>query len=437
MPKLLSPSSLSAAFPLVVSLAIVPPVSAQSSTSVGGLEIDASLTLEVIYANRLSGEEGVPAGFGHAHADHGHGHDHDHGHEHGHGGDGGHGHSHALEDGFNAGHSEIALYARNDLLEGVAIIGFDDQDVEVEEMYLATRALPAGLRIKAGKFLSDIGYANRRHPHDWSFVERPLVNQYLFGDHGLLDTGVQVTLTPATSNYLNFGVELLQGDGEGIDRYDEGALSSRDSGPRLITAFAKFGPDLGDSHALLAGLSAGVASQYARVDSHGAHNHYIEGDAWFAGVDLMYRYDAGRAYGLGNWRVGGEYYYTERDVEAGGSNRARWLSFTERQDGAYVEAVYGFAPRWETGLRAEALGWNNDIVKFHPRALGAEDASYRYAAQVTWRPRETIFLRGQVTHEDYAGVRAHGGESGIDQHDSWMFMLQLNALFGSHPAHRF
>lgn len=429
MPKARPMLSRSVMFTLMLSASLAASAFAQSSTSVGGVDIDASLTIDVIYANRFSGHEGAPAGFGHDHG-HTHGHTHDHGHD-------DHDHSHALEDGFNLGHSEIALHARNDLLEGVAIIAFDDQDIELEELYLVTRALPAGLRLKAGKFLSDIGYVNSRHPHDWSFVERPLVNQYLLGDHGLLDTGIQLSYTPATATYWNLGIELFQGDGEGIDRFDAGALSSRDSGPRLLTGFVKLGPDLGDSHAILGGVSGAVASQYARVDAHGQHHHYVEGDAWLVGADLMYRYDAGRIYGQGNWRVGGEYYYTQRDVKAGGSNRARWISLTERQDGAYLEAVYGFAPRWETGLRAEALGWSNEVVKFHPRASGREDASYRYAAQVTWRPRETIFLRGQVTLEDYAGVRAHGAESGFDQHDSWMFMLQFNALFGRHPAHRF
>ncbi|HNR62323.1 MAG TPA: TonB-dependent receptor [Thauera sp.] len=422
MHNILRPAALA---PLALALfAAAPlPVQAQSSLKLGEVELDASLTLDGIFARRYSGKEGTPAGFGHAHGDEDHGHHH--------------GHSHALENGFNAGHSEIGLRARTDLFDGVLTIGFDDEDVKVEEAYLVTRALPAGLRVKAGKFLSDIGYVNSRHPHDWSFVERPLVNQYLFGDHGLLERGVQLSYTLPTRSFAMLGVEVLQGNGEGMDRYDDGALSARKSGPRLLTAFAKFGPDLGDRHALQAGVSGGTSRQNVRVDAHGDHTHYIDGDAWFAGADLMYRYDAGRSHGEGNWRIGGEYYYVERDVGAGGGNRARWLNYTEKQDGAYIEAVYGFAPRWEAGVRAEALGLNNKVVKFHPRALGEEDSSYRYSAQVTWRARETVFVRAQLTREDFAGQRAHGSEAAVAQDGSWMFMLQLNALFGSHPAHRF
>lgn len=311
-------------------IALAPTAGAQSLIQQEGLQLDLSLTLDGIYQNRLSGKEREPAGFGHAHHE---GHDH------------GHGHAHGLEEGFNAGHSELAIRARTDLVDGVLTVGFNDKDVEVEEAYLSTRALPAGLRLKAGKFLSDIGYVNSRHSHDWDFIERPLVNQHLFGEHGLQETGVQLSLTPATGNYMNFGLEVLQGNGEGINRQDEGTFHETRSGPRLVTAFAKFGPDLGPSDALQIGVSAGKSRQYSRVDDHGDHKHTLEGDTWFGGVDLMYRHESGKAYGEGNWRIGGEYYYTQRSVNARGWSEARgWrqnpADFTERQDGLYLEAVY-------------------------------------------------------------------------------------------------
>lgn len=396
---------------------VAPPAHAQSA-SIAGIDFDVSLTLDGFLHKRSPREPGEPAGFGHGHDDHDHAHHH--------------GHSHALENGFNAGHSEIALRARSDLLDGMLMIGFDDEDVAVEEAYLVTRALPAGLRLKAGKFLSDIGYMNSRHSHDWDFVERPLVNQHLFGDHGLQETGVQLSVTPATRHYTHFGVELLQGNGEGLNRFDAGRYGRTRSGPRVITAFAKFGPELGPQDALQLGVSGGGARQYARVDDHGDHRHSLDGDAWFVGVDAMYRHESGQAYGVGNWRVGGEYYYTRREVDARAWSPAQgWRrspgSYSESQDGFYLEAVYGIAPRWQVGARAEALGLSNRVVAFHPTAAVSEDTSWRYALQATWRPRETVFLRGQLTHEDFAGADKRG----------WAFTLQLNALFGSHPAHRF
>lgn len=435
---------LSKSFPLAaltLALAAQQPLAAEESMfSVGGVDLDFSLTLDGVYYDRFSGEENEPAGFGHGHA----GHDHE-GHDHG-----GHGHKHGFDEGFNLGHSEISMRARTNLFDGVVNVAFDDQDIHVEEAYLQTRALPAGLRVKAGKFLSDIGYINSRHPHEWDFIERPLVNRYLFGDHGLHETGAQLTYVLPTSTYMVVGTELLQGNGAGLNAWTDEAYHDKDSGPRLWTAFLKAGPELPAGHALQLGTSWGLSRQYARLDDHGAHKHTVEGDAWFGGLDAMYRHESGRPYGHGNWRVGGEYYYVHRSVNARGySHDHGWRKnpndFSEKQDGFYAEAVYGIAPRWEVGVRAEALGLTNDVLAFHPTGVVEQPTSYRYALQATWKIRETMFLRAQVTHEDYGmphDPHAHEEDHHEDHHhgpdgSSWAFMLQFNALFGSHPAHRF
>lgn len=412
------------------------PVSAQSVTVPElDMAVDVSLILEGVYYNRFSKGNEEPAGFSA-----GHGHGDEHGHD---------GHEHGFEQGFNMGHSELALQARlGDLLDGTVLLGFDEHDVEVEEAFLTTRALPAGLQLKAGKFLSDIGYMNSKHGHDWDFVDRPLLNQYLFGDHGLQDTGVQLNWLAPTQGYTRLGVELLQGEQDNAlsSFADELPVSER-SGPRVMTAFAKFGPDLGARHALMYGVSGGYVSQIGRIDDHGAHAHGLEGDAWFAGVDAVYKYDAGQSYGKGNWSLAGEYFSMSRDlseyVEHGHGDHAHWEkrdSYRERQDGLYLQAVYGFAPRWEFGLRAEALGLTNKVVGSHPTAVESLDASYRQSAQLTFRPVEPVFLRAQISRVDFAGDghadahdHAHSGvrDSGLE------FMLQVNVALGAHAAHRF
>ncbi|MGO2132716.1 MAG: hypothetical protein ACTH3D_07445 [Halomonas sp.] len=155
-----------------------------ADSAFAGLALSAALTVEGIYHDRFSGEESTPAGFGHGGA-HDHGHNHDD-----------HGHDHGFDEGFNLGHSELMLQGQTSMLEGQAVISLTEDDISLEEIFLATRALPHGLGLKGGKFLSDIGYINSRHPHAWNFIERPLFNEYLFGDHGLLDTGIQLTWSP-------------------------------------------------------------------------------------------------------------------------------------------------------------------------------------------------------------------------------------------------
>ena len=402
--------------------------------------MDISLILEGIYYNEMS--EGIhePAGFDDGH-DHGHGHDHDH--------------DHSFDDGFNLGHNELVFEASlGGLLDGTLMVGFDEDDIEIEEAYLTTRALPAGLQLKAGKFLSEIGYINSRHVHDWDFVDRPLVNEYLFGNHGIQETGVQATWVAPTETYTQLGVELLQGDGT-FARY-EGDIGSYEvpntgdhihsdlsdtSGPRLLTAFAKFGPDLGPDHAAQFGVSGGYTNTWQKATEHGSGLEEWDGDAWFAGLDAVYKYSSGRAYGHGDWRVQGEYFYREIDVDyqrrednttiagnAEGSGKAK-------QDGIYVQGVYGFAPRWEAGLRTEALGLTNDGLPTNEGderdfAVPGFDTSYRHSAQVTFRPVEPVFLRAQLTQNDF--VDDHG-----DRDRGLEFMFQVNVALGAHGAHRF
>ncbi len=110
-------------------------------------------------------EEAAGFGGGHHHED-----------DHAHGG-------HGLERGFNIRELEIGIQATVDpYFDAFAMLTLDnDGGMELEEAYATTRALPAGLQLKFGKFLSDIGYINRQHPHQWHFTDRPLVNQQAAG----------------------------------------------------------------------------------------------------------------------------------------------------------------------------------------------------------------------------------------------------------------
>ncbi|WP_075880791.1 TonB-dependent receptor [Vreelandella massiliensis] len=390
------------------------PEHAENGPKAQAFNLDISLTLEGIYHNRFSGEQHAPAGFGHGgHADHGHD---DHGHE---------GHAHALDDGFNLGHSEVVVQGSTPYLNGTAVISLSEDDVTLEEAYLSTQQLPANLMLKAGKFLSDVGDINSRHPHTWDFVERPLVNQHILGEHGLLDTGMQLTWAPVAN--LQVGTELFQGEGEGFSQFSEGGYEARESGPRVSTLFAKFQPDIGSGKTLNLGASAGYNRQFVRVDDHGHHAHSAEGDNWFAGLDARYQRDGGQPGIQGDWQLGGEYFYTQRNLREHVEHDHHFHSrdaYTEQQDGAYLETTYGIAPRWEMGLRTEALGMSNRVMGTHPTAIVSEDVSWRHSGQVTWRLRDTMFLRAQVTQEDYAS-----------EEESWVGMLQFNATFGGHAGH--
>ena len=128
------------------------------------------------------------------------------------------GHAHgAANNGFNFREAEIAFSATVDpYFDAVSVPGGGRRRRAWSWRRVGSRpgACPMGCRLKAGKFLSDFGYINRQHPHQWDFVDQNLPYLNLLGAHGLQDTGVQVTWLPKLPFYTLIGAELAQGDQE-------------------------------------------------------------------------------------------------------------------------------------------------------------------------------------------------------------------------------
>jgi len=406
---------------------------------------------------------------------------HGHGDEHGHGEEG---HAHgAADNGFNFREAEIAFSATVDpYFDAAMYLAVDgDGEVELEEGYFQTRSLPYGLKVKGGKFLSDFGYINKQHPHQWDFVDQNLPYLNLLGDHGLQDTGLQLTWLPDLPVYTLFGVEALQGDQEIFgftldgDEQAELGLDDTDDGPRLWTAFAKISPDLGEKHALQIGLSYAHNTQHQTAytrefelegDEHGheedheeeEHGHDeghdleqehmhalldggLEGDADLWGIDLVYKYDAGGAYGKGNFKFQAEYLRSIRDTKFRSANIIdeetdeildidSSLIGSKRKfttDGLYAQAIYGFAPRWTAGIRYDVLGLTNEVSGVDSGDFGSSD---RWTLDVTWNLSEFSRLRAQYAHNDIL-VSADERE----RFDA--FYLQFLMSLGTHGAHVF
>ena len=380
-----------------------------------------------------------------------------HGHDHAHGG-----HDHGgPPQGFSLRETEIALSGSiGPYFDGFTYLTVSEGGgVELEEAYLSTRRLPAGLTVKAGRFLSDFGYHNAKHPHQWDFVDQNLAYGNLLGGHGIMDTGVQLAWLTPLPTYLRVGVEALQAEEAGKIGQTVGeetvheTIEADDSnisdgpalkgawketfGPRLYTAFAEWSPDLGFDHALQLGTSLAYAPDHQEL--HGDPDfqnsgeppvHLLDGDAWTAGLEAVYKYDHPADYGAGDLTLQAEYLYQVKDLDIayhqlGGPKVGEKREFT--QDGAYLQGVYGLAPRWEAGLRYDVTGLTNE--KAIPGSTSEWDASDRMTAAVTFHPSEFSQLRLQAARADLA----YGGEN---QSFNQLY-LQYEASLGSHGAHSF
>ncbi|MFZ5724531.1 MAG: hypothetical protein ACOY33_12840 [Pseudomonadota bacterium] len=377
---------------------------------------------------------------------------------HGHHEDDGHGHG-GIEEGLNLREAELVLSATVDsTFDAYANLAFGTDDVELEEAHFTTRTLPAGWQLKGGKFFSAIGYANSRHPHSWEFVDQNLAYLALLGDHGLNDTGVQLTWSPATDSYLQFGTEILQGHeqekfGTGIDRDDFAAeLNALDSttfpssdpdalglpdngrrGPQIYTGFFKFGPDLGTDHALQLGLSYALHKGHQEAHEEGdpvADLFFTDGEAELFGLDAVWKRSATGPQGRGSWSLQAEYLRLETEGRILFHTDAPEIgaAVSGTQDAFYVQGVYGFAPRWQGGLRYDAAGLTNELTE--GGSSTELDDSSRVSVVLTFRPSEFSYLRLQASEADIVD------DSGAGEKFAQV-LLQYNLSLGAHGAHRF
>ena len=350
--------------------------------------------------------------------------------EHGHGG---------LEQGFNLRETELAFTASVDAYFDVqALFAVSEDGIEAEEVFFQTRRLPFGFQLKGGKLLSGIGYANSHHPHQWDFVDQNLAYELLLGGRGLNEKGLQLTWLPKLPFYLKVGAELLQGENEklanhlgdlelpGLAEGDAPRVLSGKSGPRLFTGFVKLGPDLGYSSALQVGASFASSRSHQEVhdeDEDGIPDEVLDGTATLWGLDAVYKSDSPRPWGAGDLVLQAEYLVRKRDLDVLGTTDTAVF----RQDGAYLQAVYGLLPRVQLGARWDVAGLTNERVR--GGAKTEYDSSSRFTAALTFNPTEFSRVRAQYEN---ASIRVDGGK------ESWgRFLLQLQLSLGAHGAHSF
>ena len=103
------------------------------------------------------------------------------------------------------------------------------------------------MNLKAGRFLSGVGYLNGQHSHTWDFVDAPLAYQAFLGGQYKQD-GVQARWLAPLDTFLEVGAEL--GSGRSFPGNDRNK-----NGVNAASVFAHAGDDIGDAASWRAGLS--------------------------------------------------------------------------------------------------------------------------------------------------------------------------------------
>ncbi|MGQ0586852.1 MAG: TonB-dependent receptor [Gammaproteobacteria bacterium] len=334
--------------------------------------------------------------------------------------------------GFSLAETELVMEANvDDQFRGWATIALENEDgetvVAVEEAYVSTLALPAGLGLKAGRFFSDIGYQNRIHSHAWEFVDLPIVYRALLAKQ-LKDDGVQLRWVAPTDLFVELGVEALRGAG-----FPAGG-EERD-GANSWTAFAHFGGDIGIGGAWRLGLShlAADADGRATFDEDSPETFTFTGDSAVSIVDFVFKWAQDGNPARRNFVLNAEYFHRDEDGTVDfddGVNPTVSSDYDGTQRGFYVQSIYQFMPRWRAGLRYDRLEADNTVAN-NPAGefdtLAGDDAATRISAMLDFSNSEFSRIRVQYSRDE----SRPGGEED-DQ-----FFVQYIMSLGSHAAHQF
>lgn len=331
--------------------------------------------------------------------------------------------------GLGLGHSDLSTYGplgRHLEARFTGAVHSADRKVEgeLEEAWLQTRSLPAGLQLRAGRFSSQLGYLNEQHQHSDDFVERPLLYRAFLGGHWF-DDGLRLNWTAPTDLYLRLGAEVFRGK----QLVREAASARR---PGAVVLSAKAGGDLGTSQSWQAGLSLLHNRREAAVEvhaeeegeeageEHGADEHGHAHGAAFSGRRMWIGELAWKWAPEGN-NARQQVRVAYEIAQVRGLNR--FAGSGDRHTAQYLSAVWRFAPTWEVGAR-------HDLLRVRiPHEDHFDNGRLRESAlMLAWKPSHAQTLRVQFT-------RQRNG-AGFEQ-ATRALQLQYVLSFGAHAAHSF
>jgi len=318
--------------------------------------------------------------------------------------------------GFKLQQLELAVGASVDPFARFdANIVLKGDELEIEEAYATTLALPFSLQARAGAFLTRFGRQNEQHPHAWSFTDQPLVYGKVFGGDNNRGLGAELSWLTPLPWFTTISAAVQEAAGGCCARTfaPEETPQLRSPLDLVTTAVVEQFFPLGDDLSLLWGVSAQTAASSA-------------GRAEIAGTDLLLRYAP--VAGHGRWSLDWQTEVIGRarhDVDPLLGALAAAPSPTSAAPlldvGGYTQLVWRIDPQWEIGARFEYVSGVVDDP-LDPDWTGRR---LRTAAQTTFYPSH------------FSRVRL---EASVDQ-PSWLgapifaVMAQLEVLIGAHGAH--
>jgi len=297
--------------------------------------------------------------------------------------------------------------------------------VELEEMFLTTTSLPAGLQAKAGHYFTEFGRSNPTHPHAWEFVDQPFAMTRMFGGDGMRSPGARLSWLAPTPFSLEAVAGVQNAHGETVPSFLGAAGEPQPGGHPRVTGDVGSPADMLWSGRVVAAFDLAPTTVLAPGASGAFGPNGTGGRTRILGGDLTLKWkplanEAG--FPFVSWTS--EYVARRFDAETAVDPDTSTVVPGEilHDAGLYTQVVWGFARGWTVGARHE---WG-DVRGGTPEGDPLRDRRIRDSLALTWYPSEFSKIRLQGSR-DYAG-HLDGPEYAV-----W---LQFEILLGAHGAHK-
>lgn len=255
-----------------------------------------------------------------------------------------------IEFNFNA---YLNPFMRADVFLGVH---GDGGEVEIEQGSITVlRGLPLSLQFTFGKYLLDLGKINTQHPHQWGWLEFPLMHRTMIGGEGARVVGANLsTLQAIGETAVTLSLNAFSGDalGHTHDPGDEHAEDGQteEAPPAEIMYSGRLSAFRSFTDFLAA--EAGASAFYGEIDPADG----LEQTIFAADGKLRWRPDSYRAF---VWVA--EVMASEKDVIHGahvdGESEEDHEVETVNAIGAFTAIDYQFRRRYDAGA---FFDWTQD-----------------------------------------------------------------------------
>jgi len=329
---------------------------------------------------------------------------------------------------------------------------------ELEEAFATTTSLPFGLhergaQLELGHFFTEFGRINPQHPHQWDWMDQPVVNTRFFGEDGMRAPGVRLgwLLPLPWFSELHLGAQNANGETmlsflASDEAFEERPIGGRPfadvdvRSPKDLLYLARWvnGVDLSDTTSAQLGVSYVTGPNATGRDGR---THILGGDVVVKWRPLSsergWPFVTFQAELLGRrYEADGFDLCLDDDCEdavgVGSDDLEDW--------GFYTQLLYGFRRNWGAGFRVEhAGGSGHDFDVDGSLADGAPVFSSR--ADDPFRSDRTRIAPLLVFHpSEFSRLRLQANydwTEGPELDDALSVWAGIEFLFGAHPAHAY